>query len=79
MTPPSAGPGSDRGQPPRQAKGSADRIVRHLQRRVGPVTARTLALQLLTLAVLLSGLVVAAVVVLVKLVQWLGPWWHQGR
>ncbi|MFM7634408.1 MAG: hypothetical protein ACKO7Z_02250 [Cyanobacteriota bacterium] len=43
------------------------------------MTARTLALQLLTLAVLLSGLVVAAVVVLVKLVQWLGPWWHQGR
>lgn len=55
------------------------RIVGRLRGLLLPARRRTLAVQLVALAAVLSGLSAAAVLVLVKLVQWLGPWWQQSR
>lgn len=60
-------------------QGDRGPIVRRLRRKLQPVQRRTLVAQLVGLAVVLTGLSAVAVVVLVKLVQWLGPWWQPSR
>lgn len=57
----------------------AGAVVRKLQGLLQPARRRTLAAQLAALTALLTGLSALAVVLLVKLVQWLGPWWQQSR
>lgn len=60
-------------------QGDRGPIVRRLRRQLQPVQRSSFAAELVGLALLLAGLSAVAVVVLLKLAQWLGPWWQQSR
>lgn len=60
-------------------QGDRGPIVRRLRRQLQPVQRRTVVAQLVGLALVLTGLSAVAVVVLLKLAQWLGPWWQPSR